>query len=487
MKDFIKHQLFPFLIRQLAVLGCVVATILILKPFEFSLAIQLIALIFLLPVLVSTVYFGLTAGVFASILAFLGFNFYFIQPYNTLAVHQTLDLITLLIFLMVSIIISQFIGRAREAAALAKSREREATLLYELISALSSLHDPQKIAQILAEHTLKAIQADRVEVSLKESSNQITALQDPAEHNNLDIHQSVISIQTARSQEGEIHIWHQFTLTPQTDRLLDAFANQAALTLERARLANNENKTKVLEESDRLKSSLLNSVSHELRSPLAAIKTSVSFLRSGSVDWNIAAREELLATIEEETDQLNFLVGNLLDMSRIESGALNPQRRWNSISEIAMGVVIKMRKQLQNHLLETDFPADLALVPTDYVMISQVFTNLISNSIKYAPTQTIIKIKAEQDLEQMHVQVSNQSPPVPPEHLEQIFDKFHRITEADRVTGTGLGLSICKGIIEAHDGKIWAENQPNNFVFHFTLPLLLDGMSPDYPKESNDQ
>jgi len=487
MKDFIKHQLFPFLIRQLAVLGCVVATILILKPFEFSLAIQLIALIFLLPVLVSTVYFGLTAGVFASILAFLGFNFYFIQPYNTLAVHQTLDLITLLIFLMVSIIISQFIGRAREAAALAKSREREATLLYELISALSSLHDPQKIAQILAEHTLKAIQADRVEVSLKESSNQITALQDHADHNNLDIHQSVISIQTARSQEGEIHIWHQFTLTPQTDRLLDAFANQAALTLERARLANNENKTKVLEESDRLKSSLLNSVSHELRSPLAAIKTSVSFLRSGSVDWNIAAREELLATIEEETDQLNFLVGNLLDMSRIESGALNPQRRWNSISEIAMGVVIKMRKQLQNHLLETDFPADLALVPTDYVMISQVFTNLISNSIKYAPTQTIIKIKAEQDLEQMHVQVSNQSPPVPPEHLEQIFDKFHRITEADRVTGTGLGLSICKGIIEAHDGKIWAENQPNNFVFHFTLPLLLDGMSPDYPKESNDQ
>jgi len=487
MKDFIKHQLFPFLIRQLAVLGCVVATILILKPFEFSLAIQLIALIFLLPVLVSTVYFGLTAGVFASILAFLGFNFYFIQPYNTLAVHQTLDLITLLIFLMVSIIISQFIGRAREAAALAKSREREATLLYELISALSSLHDPQKIAQILAEHTLKAIQADRVEVSLKESSNQITALQDPAEHNNLDIHQSVISIQTARSQEGEIHIWHQFTLTPQTDRLLDAFANQAALTLERARLANNENKTKVLEESDRLKSSLLNSVSHELRSPLAAIKTSVSFLRSGSVDWNIAAREELLATIEEETDQLNFLVGNLLDMSRIESGALNPQRRWNSISEIAMGVVIKMRKQLQNHLLETDFPADLALVPTDYVMISQVFTNLISNSIKYAPTQTIIRIKAEQDLEQMHVQVSNQSPPVPTEHLEQIFDKFHRITEADRVTGTGLGLSICKGIIEAHDGKIWAENQPNNFVFHFTLPLLLDGMSPDYPKESNDQ
>jgi two-component system sensor histidine kinase KdpD len=205
------------------------------------------------------------------------------------------------------------------------------------------------------------------------------------------------------------------------------------------------------------------------------------------VDWNIAAREELLATIEEETDQLNFLVGNLLDMSRIESGALKPQRRWNSISEIAMGVVIKMRKQLQDHQLETDFPKELPLVPTDYVMISQVFTNLISNSIKYAPAQTTIKLKADLDQERLHVQVSNQGPPVPPEHLEQIFDKFHRITEADRVTGTGLGLSICKGIIEAHSGKIWAENQPGRFVFHFTLPLLLDGTLPDYPKESNDQ
>jgi two-component system sensor histidine kinase KdpD len=488
MKEFLKQQLLPFLFRPLAALACIATTILVLKPFESYLAIQLIALVFLLPILVSTVYWGLTAGVTASILAFLGFNFYFIPPYHTLAVHQTLDLITLLIFLLVSIVISQFIGRAREAAAMAKSREREATLLYELISALSGLRNPENCANTLAKHTMEALGAEQVEVLVNDGRGfpqSLSKLTNTSAPLGADFLRAVMK--TARANEGEIRVWRQQAITPQEGRLLGAFASQGALTLERVRLTKSENKARVLEESDRLKSSLLNSVSHELRSPLAAIKTSVSFLRGGSGDWNTAARHELLATIEEETDQLNLLVGNLLDMSRIESGALNPQKRWNSISEIAMGVVTKMRKSLQGHHLEIDFPEDCPLVPTDYVMISQVFTNLISNSIKYAPDQTSITIRAGKDQESLHIQVSNQGPPVPVEHLEQIFDKFHRITEADRVTGTGLGLSICKGIIEAHGGKIWAENRPNSFVFHFTLPLLLDGVLPQYPKDPNDE
>ncbi|TLN07555.1 GHKL domain-containing protein [bacterium] len=276
-------------------------------------------------------------------------------------------------------------------------------------------------------------------------------------------------------------------LSSQETRLLEAYTSQGALSLERIRLARSENKARVLEESDQLKSSLLNSVSHELRSPLAAIKASVSSLRSGAVDWNIAAREDLLATIEEETDHLNLLVGNLLDMSRIESGAMKPQKKWNSISEIVTGVVTKMRKQLQDHPLEIDFAQDLPLVPTDYVMIGQVFTNLISNSVKYAPANTAIELKANKEGDFLHIRVLNHSPAVPAEHLERIFDKFYRVTAADRITGTGLGLSICKGIVEAHGGRIWAENQPENFVFHFTLPLSLDGVLPKYPQETIDE
>jgi len=120
-------------------------------------------------------------------------------------------------------------------------------------------------------------------------------------------------------------------------------------------------------------------------------------------------------------------------------------------------------------------------------MIGQVFTNLISNSVKYAPANTVIQLRADKERDVLHVQVSNQSPAVPAEYLERIFDKFFRITEADRVMGTGLGLSICKGIIEAHGGKIWAENQPDRFVFHFTLPLTLNGVLPNYPKKLGDE
>lgn len=274
--------------------------------------------------------------------------------------------------------------------------------------------------------------------------------------------------------------------TKEEKRLLEAYTGQAALSLERGRLAKVESRAMVLEESDRMKTSLLNSVSHELRSPLAAIKASVSSLRSGAVGWNVEARDDLLATIEEETDHLNQLVGNLLDMTRIESGALKPQRRWNSIGEICRGVVTKMRKHLDDHTIEMDFPEALPLVPTDYVLMEQVFTNLISNSIKYAPQNTIISLRGSVEGEFLHIQAANQGPPVPEEYLERIFDKFQQVMEADQVTGTGLGLSICKGIVEAHGGKIWAQNQPDWFVFHFTLPILMDGSQPALPNEETD-
>lgn len=491
MNNTISRQLFPVVARHIAAILSIVLTTLILKPLEPYFEIQLITLVYLLPVILSTVLWGLTPGVLSAFLAFLAFNFFFIQPYYTLQVHKTQDLITLIIFLVVSVVMSQLIGQARQGIRMARNREWEATRMYELISTLASLQDPQKIAYALATHTLETFHLRYVMVRIENTSDSpdVVAFA-PSNLETPSIPPQVkFDLKTARSNEGGLDLWHhtEQQLSPQEMRLLEAYVSQGALSIERIRLAKSENKAHVLEESDKLKSSLLNSVSHELRSPLAAIKASVSSLRSGAVDWNHPARQELLATIEEETDQLNLLVGNLLDMSRIESGALNPQMRWNSIHEIAMGVVTKMRKQLQDHSLEINFAPDLPLVSTDYVMIGQVFTNLISNSIKYAPYNTRIDLIAEKENGALHVQVINQSPPVPVEHLERIFDKFYRVTSADRITGTGLGLSICKGIIEAHGGKIWAENQVGHFAFHFTLPLSQGGALPEYPQESNDE
>ena len=151
------------------------------------------------------------------------------------------------------------------------------------------------------------------------------------------------------------------------------------------------------------------------------------------------------------------------------------------MSEIAGSVLARMKRLTDTHQIKVEIPDNLPLVPVDYVQMEQVFTNLLSNSLKYGPENTIIHIRARAEEETIHVQVSNQGPHVPREHLERIFDKFYRTTDADRVTGTGLGLSICKGIIEAHDGRIWAENLPDGLAFNFTLPLSLDGVSPSQP------
>ena len=486
--QFVRQQLRPFLYKHIASVLTIALTTLLLRPFEPSLQIQLVALLYLLPVMISTVFWGLTPGILASFLAFLVFNYYYIIPYYTFQVHKTQDLITLIVFLVLSVVLSQLIGQAREGMRMARMREWEATRMYELISALAGLQDTENIAQTLALHTRETFQFQFVEVSTGEQKNELSiSVSSSGQLKPGDTFLPPVALRTARSVEGEMRIRHNRShLSSEETRLLEAFTSQGALSLERTRLFHSENKARVLEESDRLKTALLNSVSHELRSPLAVIKASVSSLRSNAVGWNTIARQELLATIEEETDHLNWLVGELLDMSRIESKAMKPQKRWNSIEEIVTGVAIKMRKQLQNHNLELDFPEDLPLVPTDYVMIERVITNLISNSVKYAPVNSAITIRGRNEADMLQVQVKNEGPPVPGEELEQIFEKFHRVTEADRVTGTGLGLSICKGIIEAHGGKIWAENQTNGFIFHFVLPLALDGNLPQIPKEVQD-
>jgi len=290
----------------------------------------------------------------------------------------------------------------------------------------------------------------------------------------------VVPMLTARGRQGEVRVWRSaLPISAPEERLLRTFASQGALALERARLSQAETRAKVLEESDRMKSALLSSVSHELRTPLATIKAAVTSLRSQTVSWESEARTELLAAVEEESDYLNLLVGNLLNMSRIEAGALKPQRQWDILSEIVFGVTRRLRRITERRRLDIDMPDDLPLVPVDHMQMEQVFINLFDNSLKYAPPDTTIRVRARiQDEWSLLVQVSNEGPPVPEQHLEHIFEKFHRVTDADRVTGTGLGLSICKGIVEAHGGRLWAENLAGGFAFNFTLPLTWDGAPP---------
>jgi two-component system, OmpR family, sensor histidine kinase KdpD len=472
------------------ILATIMATALLifLQPL---LGVQVIALLYLVPVLISTAMWGLVSGIVAALGSFLTLNYFFIPPYYTLSVRHSEDLLTLLVFLAVAIFINQLIGRAKAGEEDARKREGEATRLYELSAALSSLQSFSTVSQTLADHVRETFQAVCVEVVIEgRSGKEGLSVFSPADHDSIEgIPLNRTPMQTARSLEGEIRLWRKvLPLNTSEERLMQTFANQGALAIERIRLTRSENRARVLEESDKLKSALLSSVSHELRTPLAAIKASVSSLRSGDVEWESGARHELLADIEEETDHLNQLVGNLLDMSRIETGTLKPYLKWNSLAEIVGGVLHRMRATTQNHKIVLDFPDDLPLVQTDYVLMEQVFTNLISNSVKYAPLKSAIQILARVEPgDTVIVTVTNQGPPVAEEHLSRIFDKFYRVTAAEKVTGTGLGLSICKGILEAHGGSIWAENSPQGFTFKFRLPLNSGGARLLMPKDSNDK
>ena len=443
----------------------------------------LVALLYLIPLGMITAYWGLGPGITSALVAFFALNYFFIQPYYTLTVHRPVDVVILVVFLIVAVVISQLVGRAQAGLEAATAREREATQLYELSTALAGLPNDTAIVQILAKQVHAVAEGEHVEIKI--TGMQMLNFRIPE---TLPPHRPpelIVPIQAARGLLGEIRLWRaEPAISAQEKRLFQTFASQGALALERAWLTQAESRARLLEESDQLKSAILSSVSHELRTPLSTIKAAASSLRSGDVSRDSPASTELIAAIDDEADHLNILVGNLLDMSRIESGALKPKREWNLLSEIIEGVIARMKHLAVEHQIKIDIPETVPLVPVDYVQMEQVFTNLISNSLKYAPANTTVSILARVEGETVHVQVCNQGPPVPPEHLQKIFDKFYRITAADRVTGTGLGLSICKGIIEAHGGRIWAENIPDGFAFNFTLPLAWDGArAPQLPPD----
>ena len=437
----------------------------------------LVALLYLIPLGMITSFWGLGPGIVSALITFLTFNYFFIQPYHTFAVHNPTDVVILIVFLIVAVVVSQLIGRAQAGQAMATAREREATQLYELSVALAGLHDDHAIAEILAKHIQAISQGEAVELNIMGAQPFVFHL--PESDPPTRTPELIVPIQAVRGVLGEIRLWRIApAISSGARRLLQTFASQSALALERAWLAQAESRTRVLEESDKLKSAILSSVSHELRTPLSTIKAAASSLRGTEVGWDLPARTELIAAIDDEADHLNILVGNLLDMSRIEAGALKPKREWNILSEILGSVLVRMRNLTKEHKLEIDVPENLPLVPVDYMQMEQVFTNLISNSLKYAPTNTVVRIRAQVKGESIHIQISNQGPHVPPEHLERIFNKFYRITAADRVTGTGLGLSICKGIIEAYGGRIWAENVSDGLAFNIILSLTWDGAKP---------
>jgi two-component system, OmpR family, sensor histidine kinase KdpD len=250
------------------------------------------------------------------------------------------------------------------------------------------------------------------------------------------------------------------------------FLDQAAGIIERARLRNENMQVELLRRTDALRAALISSVSHDLRTPLSSIKAAASSLLQEDVKWDEEARRSFALAIEHEADRLNRLVENLLDMSRIEGGALKPEKEWYPVEELIHDVLGRMQPLLQERKVETDLPENLPPVELDYLQIDQVLTNLIENAIRYTPASSPIEVSAQIKGNEMVICVADRGPGIPPADRERVFDKFYRVQRvAARSTGSGLGLAVCKGLVEAHGGHIWVENREGGgAIFCFTLP-----------------
>jgi two-component system sensor histidine kinase KdpD len=253
------------------------------------------------------------------------------------------------------------------------------------------------------------------------------------------------------------------------------FLEQATLIIERARLRRENMRIEVLQRTDALRASLLSSVSHDLRTPLASIKAAASSLQQEDVSWDEETRRSFAQTIEREADRLNRLVGNLLDMSRIEGGALKPEKEMYQFADLVQDVLTRLQPLLRGRAVQTDLPDDLPPLEFDYVMMDQVLTNLLENAVRYTPPGSPIDIRVRHEGSQLITQVADRSPGIPQADLERVFDKFYRVQQSQRPghpMGTGLGLAVSKGLVEAHAGRIWAEpREGGGTVFSMTLPI----------------
>ena len=272
-------------------------------------------------------------------------------------------------------------------------------------------------------------------------------------------------------------------------RLVEALADQAAIALERAQLSDRHEQARMEVESERLRTALLSSLSHDLRTPLGSIEGAASSLLEGSGKLSAETRRDMAETILEESRRMTRLIANLLDMVRVETGALAVHKEWQPLEE-ALGVaLLRLEDRLADHPVETRLPPALPLVPIDELLIEQVFINLLENAARHTPAGTPIVITAWPGEQAVTVEVADEGAGVPPGEEETIFRKFHRSTTADRTApagGSGLGLTICRGIVSAHGGRIWLErNGAKGAAFRFTLPL--DGPAPQgVPPEALD-
>ena len=467
-----------------------------------------VSMLYLIAVLATATLAGSGPAIVTSVAAFLAFNWFFVEPVHTFTVANPDEWIALVLFLITAAITGQLAGDQRRRAVVATQGEREATLLYEVTHLLAST-DLSEALRAVADQLREALRlrAVVIEISGDAGERRITSGEAEVVRRSIGSVRTWMASSTAPTQTRG-HRWirvvppsggvaddHRVHVLPlrsgerrtgalaivrgdgavesANDRLLTAVAAQIANAVERARLREGATQAEILQRADALKTALLNAVSHDLRTPLASIIASAGSLRQRDVDWTEAEQETFAADIETEATRLSRIVTNLLDLSRMESGALRPERGWYDLGALIDDVIGRLRPQAAAHPIRANVPEDLPPVPLDYIEIDEVLTNLIENAFRHTPAGTHVDVTARRDDDSVVVEVSDDGPGIPADALPHVFDPFVRLSVAPSGRGgMGLGLAVARGLVEAHGGHIAAQRRSGGgTTFRFTLPL----------------
>lgn len=458
-----------------------------------------LTILYLLSVVIIALEWGRGPAILAATLSVVAFDFFFVPPRLSFAVADTQYLITFAGLLVVGLVISTLAGRAKEQAEAVRRREAHTASLYALSNDLAAAKDLDGIVDAIVRHVASTFGRDAA-VLLPEGGRleaKRKAPNFPLDENELAVatyafqhgepagygtdtlpgaRGRYLPLKTAQKVVGVLAIRppnHEEPLTLEQRQLLQAFANQAALAIERANLADVGRRLDVLRESEKLQAALLNSISHDLRTPLASITGALTSLKDSAAVLDERTRSELLETAKEQADHLNQLVGNLVDMTRLEGGAVKLRLEPTDVEDLVGAVLTQAGDSLRQRPVKVEIAPDMPEVPVDFALMTRVLANLIDNAVKYTPPETPIEITARVVGSELQIQIADRGPGIPARELGRIFEKFFRIRRPGDVGGVGLGLTISAGIMELHGGRIWAENRGGGgLTITLALPVV---------------
>jgi two-component system sensor histidine kinase KdpD len=457
-----------------------------------------LVMVYLLGIVVAAIRTSRWPTLAATLLSIAAFDFFFVPPYYTFAVADVRYAVTFGVMLVVALVISGLTLRVREQAEAARGRERRTAALFNLSRDLARERKKDRLSEIAVKHVSEVFRS-QVVILVPDEQGHLAVPSTGVGTFALDEKERGVAQWVMENRQaagcgtdtlpgakalylpmiassgpvGVVGILPEnpgVPFEPEQVHLLETFADQTAMAMERVILAQEAQKERVSAETQSLRNVLLCSVSHDLRTPLAAITGSADTLLRGGEGLDAGTRNGLIRSIHEEAERLNRIVRNVLNMTRLESGAIRIRKEWQALEEIVGVVIDRLSGRLNGHTLDVRMPEDLPLVPFDPLLVEQVLTNLLENALRYTPPGTPVELTARMQGAGVLVEMADRGPGIPEGQQERIFDKFTR----GKVPGggVGLGLSICRVIIEAHGGRIWAENRPGGgAVFRFTLPV----------------